>query len=486
MRRFKSIALLLTLMSDSSSAIRLATRLRDLAAALQPGDQLPSTRALVTEHAVSPITVARALAQLTADGTVITEPGKGTFVAPRRPGGTPDTGWQTVALGQAQAHTADLSRLLAVADPDTLVLSAGYLADDLQPIRALAAATARAARRPGVWGRVPPAGLPELRARFAATVGVDATEVLVVPGGQAGLSAALRALTPPGAPLLVEVPTYLGALVAARRAGLRPIPVPTDAGGLRPDLLADAFTRTGARLLYAQPTYANPTGTVLEPDRRDAVLDVVAAAGAFLLEDDWARYLGIDGAVPPPLIRADTGGHVVYLTSLTKAAAPSLRIGALIARGPAASRLAATRLVEDLFVARPLQESAVELLGAPAWPRHLNALRAALRHRRDTLVAAVTSELPDLELTRIPTGGLHLWLRLPDGVDDVELASRARRDDVIVEAGRPYFAAEPPAAYLRLTYAAASPTELTEGVRRLAVALRHQRAALPTGPGPSR
>lgn len=414
------------------------------------------------------MTVARAIAQLTADGIVVTEPGRGTFVAARRAGGVPDLGWQTVALGEARPETVDLSRLLALPDPDALVLSSGYLADDLQPTRALAAATARAARRPGAWGRVPPAGLPELRATFAATVGAETGDVIVVPGGQAGLSATLRALAAPGAPLLVEVPTYLGALVAARAGGLRPIPVPTNIGGLRPDLLADAFARTGARLLYAQPTYANPTGTVLHPDRRAAVLDVVAAAGAFLLEDDWARYLAIDGNVPPPLIRDDTNGHVIYLTSLTKAAAPSLRIGALIARGPAAARLIATRLVEDLFVARPLQEATVELLGSAAWPRHLTSLRRALRDRRDTLVTAVTTELPELQLTQIPNGGLHLWLRLPEGLDDDELADRARRDGVIVEAGRPYFVAEPPAAYLRLTYAAASPSDLLKGVRRLA------------------
>lgn len=463
-------------MINSSSTADLAARLRHLAAGLQPGDQLPSTRSLVAQHAVSPVTVARAIAQLTADGTVITEPGRGTFVAPRRPGGVPDTGWQTVALGEARAEAAELTRLLAVPDPSALVLSSGYVAEDLQPTRALSAAAVRAARRPGAWGRVAPSGLPELRAALAATVGVDSDDVIVVPGGQAGLSAALRGLAPPGAPVLVEVPTYLGALVAARGAALHPVPVPTDPDGLRPDLLADAFARTGARLLYAQPTYANPTGAVLDADRRAAVLDVVRAAGAFLLEDDWARHLGIDGPVPPPLVRDDVDGHVVYLTSLTKPAAPSLRIGALVARGPAADRLVATRLVEDFFVARPLQEAAVELLGSSAWPRHLTALRAALRDRRDVLVAAVTRHLPDLELTRIPAGGLHLWLRLSEGMDDVELAAHARRDDVLVEAGRPYFVAEPPAAHLRLTYAAASPTDLIEGVRRLATALRHRQA----------
>ena len=236
----------------------------------------------------------------------------------------------------------------------------------------------------------------------------------------------------------------ISGLVAARGAGLRPLPGATDRDGLRPDLLPDAFARTGARLLCAQPTYANPTSAVLHPDLRATVLDVVATAGAFVLEDDWARHLGIDGPAPPPLFRDDTDGHVVYLTSLTKPAAPSVRVGALIARGRAAARLAATRLVEDLFVSRPLQEATVDLLGSPAWPRHLTTLRRALGEWRDTLVAALARELPQLELEQVPGGGLHLWLRLPAGLDDVELADRVRRDGVLIEPGRPYFVAEPP------------------------------------------
>jgi DNA-binding transcriptional MocR family regulator len=454
-------------MTNDSSVGRLAEELRRRAAALQPGDQLPSSRAIVTRYGVSPVTVGRALARLAAEGTVVTEPGRGTFVAPRR-APLRDVGWQTVALGDARVDTEHLRRLLATPSPGALVLSSGYLADDLQPSRFLATAAARATRRPGAWGRVPPAGLPELRAAFAATIGVDAGDVTVVAGGQSGLSAAFRALSPPGAPVLLEVPTYFGAVAAAQAADLRPVPVPTDAGGLRPDLLAEAFARTGAGLVYTQPTFANPTGGVLAASRRQEVLDVVRAAGAFVIEDDWARHLALDRAAPPPLLRDDRDGHVVYLTSLTKPVAPSLRVGALVARGPAAGRLASIRRAEDLFIARPLQEVAVELFGSPAWPRHLTTLRAALRERRDALVAGLRRDLPGVEITHVPAGGFHVWVRLPAGVDDGELAARARRLDVVVEPGSPYFVTEPPAPHLRLTFAAATPAELTEATRRLA------------------
>jgi len=427
------------------------------------------------EHQVSPATVVAAVARLVAEGVLVTVAGRGTYVAPRRPSDRPDLSWQTVALGEARIDARDVTQLLAPPPEGAAVLATGYPSADLQPLAALAAAASRAVRRPDGWSLPPTAGLPELRQLMAGPVCADPGDVLVVSGGQAGLSVALRALAAPGAPVLVEVPTYLGALAAARGAGLRPVPVPTDHGGLRVDLLAEAFQRTSARLLYVQPTYANPTGAVLATDRRRAVLDVARAAGAFVLEDDWARYLHLDGPRVPPLLLDDTDGRVVHLSSLTKAAAPSLRVAALTARGPAAARLAAVRIVDDLVVARPLQETAVELLGNPAWSRHLRRLATALRARRDALTAAVARHLQPLgvPLPTPPRGGLHLWLPLPEDHDDVRLSDRAPQHHLTVGAGRPYFVTEPPQPHLRLTFAALPQDAADAAVERLSRLFTH-------------
>ena len=451
---------------------RVAALLRARAAELRPGTRLPSTRALMAEQAVGPGTVVRAIGRLVAEGVLVTEAGRGTFVASRPDPVQPDTGWQTVTLGEAAVDSRAVAALLQPPASGALVLSSGYVSADLQPLTALAAAMTRAARRPGGWALPPPGGLPELRQLLATPVGADPADVLVVPGGQAGLSTALRALTRPGAAVLVEVPTYLGALAGARAAGLRPVPVPTDAGGVRADLLPEAFATSGARLLYLQPTYANPTGAVLAGDRRAAVLEAARAAGAFVLEDDWARYLALDGAVPPPLLHDDTDGRVVHLSSLSKASAPSLRVGALVARGPAAARLAGLRQVDDFGVARPLQETAVELLGSPAWPRHLTRLGRALRGRRDHLVGELRRHLPELVPGTVPGGGLHLWLSLPPAVDDVELADLARSRALLVGAGRPYYVTEPPGSRLRVSFGAADQAQLTAGVTVLADLVR--------------
>lgn len=463
----------------------LAKRLRSEVNRYSPGEKLPSSRSLVERFRVSPVTVSRALAQLAAEGLVVTRPGSGVFraepPAPAVPAG--DTSWQEVSLSaDATADPApravDASGVLATLaapSPGVIEFNGGYLDASLQPERAMAAALARAGRRPGAWGRPPLDGLPELREWFARGIGgaVTAAEVLITAGGQSALTTALRALAPPGAPVLVESPTYPGMLAIARAAGMRPVPVPVDTDGVRPQLLAAAFRATGARVFVCQPLFQNPTGAVLSAERRPEVLRIAREAGAFVVEDDFVRRLVHEdaGPLPPPLCADDNDGVVVHVCSLTKATSPSFRVSALAARGPVLERLRAIQVVDHFFVPRPLQEAALELVGSPAWPRHLRSVAGELRVRRDAMAAALRLNLPELAMPHIPAGGYLLWVRLPDGTDEAALASAALRAGVAVAPGRPYYAAEPPAAYVRLSFAAvAGVGEIGEGVRRLRAA----------------
>lgn len=463
----------------------LANALRQEVNRYPSGGKLPSSRALVERFRVSPVTVSRALAQLAAEGLVVTRPGAGAFRARPRTPAAPvgDTSWQEVTLSadattELVPRTVDASGVLATlaAPPAGVVeFNGGYLHPSLQPERAMGAALSRAGRRPGAWSRPPVEGLAELREWFARGIGgaITAAEVLVTAGGQSALTTALRALAPPGAPILVESPTYPGMLAIARAAGLRPVPVPVDPDGVKPDLLADAFRATGARVFVCQPLFQNPTGAVLAPERRGAVLRIAREAGAFVVEDDFVRRLVHEdaGPLPRPLAADDPDGVVVHVGSLTKATSPSFRVGVLAARGPVLERLRAIQVVETFFVPRPLQEAALELVGSPAWPRHLRSVSAELRNRRETMTAELRLRLPELALPHIPSGGYHLWLRLPDGTDESALAATALRAGVAVTPGRPYFSAEPPAAHLRLSFAAVAGTEeITEGVRRLRAA----------------
>ena len=256
------------------------------------------------------------------------------------------------------------------------------------------------------------------------------------------------------------------------------MPVPTDPHGVRPDLLDAAFAASGARVFACQPTFANPTGATLPADRRREVLEISRRVGAFVVEDDAARDLCIDGVPPPPLAARDDG-HVVYVRSLTKPAAPGLRVAGVCARGPVNHRLRALRVVDDLFVAGPMQEAALELVSSPSWTRHLKTLRGVLRSRRDAAVEALRAHLPQARLEVVPKGGFVLWLRLPEGVDEVALARACAERGVQVNPGRAWFPAEPEGAFLRLSYAAAGVDAIRAGVAQLAAAAKAALAETP-------
>ncbi|HET7339394.1 MAG TPA: PLP-dependent aminotransferase family protein [Candidatus Dormibacteraeota bacterium] len=464
-------------MSDSSIK-GLTDVLRSRAEAMAAGARFPSTREISATYRVSPVTVSRALAALSAEGSLKTLPGSGTFVAERislDDENKLDTSWQTVALGDRAIDSRSLQTYLDVNPRGALSLSGGYLHPSLMPIRALSIAAQRAVRRSETWEAPDPRGIADLRAWFASHHGsaFAAGDVIICNGGQSAISAAFRALVPAGATLLVEAPTYPGALAVARAAGIHVVPVPVDDDGIIPDLLSDALRATGSRTLYLQPTHHNPTGIVMPGARRRDVLKVAGRAGAFVIEDDWARWLSYERTNPPTMMSMDGHGRVVYISSLTKPAAPSLRLGALVARGPVADRLRSIRIVDDLFVNRVTQETALELVGSPGWSRHLVAVARALRERRDVVLEALRELAPTVVVPRSPRGGMHLWVTLPDGIDDLVAAESAREHGVLVGAGRSFFATEPASSHLRLSFGcAASHEELRESVRRLASALR--------------
>ena len=445
-----------------------------------PGAQLPSSRALTAEHGVSPVTVQHAVRQLSALGLVESRPGVCTFVRAVRPARPADFSWQTAALGAPRTRLSSVSSTQRAALPDAISLHSGYPGTDLLPERLVRAALLRASRSAAALARSPVAGLPDLQAWFASEVaavapmGVTppaARDVLVIAGSQSGLSSIFRALVGRGQPLLIESPTYWGALVAAEQAGVTLVPVPSGADGPDPDAVERAFATTGARVLYCQPTFANPTGTQWSPETGRAVLDVVRRHGAFLVEDDWAHDLGIDAGARP-LVAQDDDGHVIYLRSLTKSVSPALRVAALIARGPARDRILADRAAETMYVSGVLQAAALDVVTQPGWRAHLMGMRQRLRGRRDLLVHSLRTRAPQVSVERVPVGGLNLWGRLPDGTDVDRLVRECERRRLLIAPGHEWFPAEPSGPYVRLNYAAEDPSQFTTAGGLLAEALR--------------
>ncbi|WP_426302711.1 PLP-dependent aminotransferase family protein [Arthrobacter sp. R-11] len=463
--------------NDSSS--RIATRLREWISGAPPGSRLPSTRALVAQYQASPVTVQKVLRTLAGQGLIESRPGVGTFVRAVRTARPSDYGWQTAALGSPQAQLRPVSAAMRTAPNDVIAFHSGYPDRELLPERLVRAALTRAARGDAALFRPPAAGLPELQSWFAQELrastppGVNPptpSDVIVLPGTQSGLSSVFRALVAGGQPLLMESPSYWGAILAAAQAGVRVVPVPSSPEGPDPEELARAFQESGARVFYAQPNYANPTGAQWSARRAEEVLDVVRQHGAFLVEDDWAHDFGITSD-PEPLASRDDSGHVVYLRSLTKSVSPAIRVGAVVARGPARERILAAQGAESMYVSGLLQAAALDVVTQPGWQTHLRGLRHQLQVRRDLLVTSLREQVPQAHVGLLPKGGLNLWARLPDGTDLERLTRDCEAAGVLIAPGNEWFPAEPAGPFIRLNYAGPNPGAFPEGARLIGQAL---------------
>jgi DNA-binding transcriptional MocR family regulator len=460
---------------SNDSTDKIVASLREWVASAPAGAKVPSSRALTVEHAASPVTVQKAMRKLTALGLIEARPGVGTFVRKVRGIQTSDYGWQTAALGASQAHASLLSTTQRTIASDAIGLHSGYPSQALLPERLVRSALARASRTTAVMTRSPSAGLPELQAWFANELAAfvptgiappTARDALITAGSQSGLSSIFRAVVGTGQPLLIESPTYWGAIVAAKQAGVVLVPIPTGPHGPDPDDINRALVRTGARAFYAQPTFANPTGFTWSPEVRTAILEAVRLHGAFLIEDDWAHDLGID-ADPHPLAAHDDEGRVIYLRSLTKSVSPALRVAAVIVRGPARERILADRAAESMYVSGLLQVAALDVVTQPAWRSHLRGFRQQLRARRDLLLTNLTQYAPSVRVDGIPEGGLNLWVRLPEATDVEHVVRSCELRGLIVAPGTEWFPAEASGPFIRLNYSNEEPDRFPAAARTL-------------------
>jgi DNA-binding transcriptional MocR family regulator len=200
-------------------------------------------------------------------------------------------------------------------------------------------------------------------------------------------------------------------------------------------------------------------------EHRKAILEVAAKFNAFIIEDDYAHDFTLQGSRPRTLLHDDSDGRVVYIRSLTKSAAPSLRVTAIGARGAALERLKAQLAISQMFTPQLLQQTALELVSSPQWHKHLAKLRQVLLARRDCLAAAVVEA--GFGLPHLPRGGFGLWVSVP--LPDLEFVQMALQRGVMVSAGQAWFPAESMGNFVRMSYAALPEAGLLEAVGRMGV-----------------
>ncbi len=303
-------------------------------------------------------------------------------------------------------------------------------------------------------------------------------EILVTGGISLGLELVLRQVAQPGDVVLVESPTYHLAIRIMRDHGLTLIPVPTDAGGLRLDALAEivaAQQRSGypARALYLVPTFNNPTGRSLAAERRPALVELAQEAGLLIIEDDVYRELAYDAPAPPSLWSLAPPGVVARLGAFSKSLAPGLRLGWLNGGPALINSLADGGLLDSGGGLNHFTALVVAALcQAGDYDPHVAHLIATYRARRDTLVAALAEHLPPGCTVSAPGGGFFVWVELPEHLESAALLPAAEAAGVAYVPGQRFHLDKRGRHALRLAFSLYAPDQLAEGARRLGAVLR--------------
>jgi 2-aminoadipate transaminase len=410
-----------------------------------------------------------------------------------------DTPWSDRFAMRTEGLTSSIIRELLkyTQDPEVISFAGGMPAPQMFPVQEVAAACRKVLAEQGnqalqysaTEGYLP---LRELLVRHMERYGIRVTpaNVLITSGSQQALDLIGKLLINSGDRLLVEAPTYVGALQAFNSYEARYLTVPLDGEGLRVDRLEEEL-RSGPKFLYVLPNFHNPAGTTLPEARRNRVVELASHYGVPILEDDPYGQLRYEGEHQPPLVEIDSEYHgersgkaaaggrfrggVIYLSSLSKTLAPGLRIAWVVAPTDVIGRLVQIKQGADLHTSTFNQMVAYETARGGFLDQHVRVLRDFYRLRRDAMLDALQRYMPEgVEWTR-PEGGLFLWLTLPAGdlekVGAQAILQEAVKSKVVFVPGSAFFPG--PSAdgrgerSMRLNFSYCTPEMIEVGIRRL-------------------
>ena len=314
-------------------------------------------------------------------------------------------------------------------------------------------------------------------------------QLLVTTGSQQGLDLVARVLLDPGDVVLVELPTYTGAITAFRNVQASMVGVRQESDGIDPGALDETWERLAregrrVRMLYVVPNFQNPTGLLIGLDKRKRLLDWADRRNVLIVEDDPYRELYFEDAASEadvrPLKADDEAGRVVYLSSFSKTLAPGFRVAWIAAPAPLAAKLEIAKQAEDLCTGALDQRIIYEACKRGVLSRQLPVLRKYYQHKRDVMVEALRAELGDSVSWPAPRGGFFLWATLPAQIVSDVMITRAVENGVIYVAGEAFFVMPAGRNIIRLSFSSASHDQIREGVSRLARTVREELAAIET------
>lgn len=388
------------------------------------------------------------------------------------------TNW-TLAARAAKMNSSAIREILKLTDRPGIISMAGGLPSPAGfPITAFTAACNAVMERDGAAALQysTTEGFPALRQAIADFLpwDVNPDQVLITTGSQQALDLIAKIFMDKDSRILVEKPTYLGALQAF--TPMEPVAVGVDSddeGMLVEDFAAKVGTGADkARIAYVLPNFQNPTGRTMSEARRQALVEKAKELDIPLIEDNPYGDLWYEGEPPLPLAARNPEG-VIYMGSFSKVLAPGLRVGFIVAPKSVYGKLTQAKQAADLHSPSFNQRVVAEVMKDGFLQRHIPTIRAMYKAQRDVMLVALEREMEGLDVswTR-PVGGMFLWVRLPKGMNAQDLLPEAVERGMAFVPGAPFFADEAEHNTLRLSYVTVSPAQINQGIAALAAAIR--------------
>ena len=394
--------------------------------------------------------------------------------------------WQQLYASRTEGMRAsDIREILKVtAQPEVISLAGGLPAPELFPIDEYRRAFEWVLEADGAQALQygPSEGYRPLRdflAERLSRVGirVAADDILITNGSQQALDLIGKILLDPGDAVVLEKPSYLGAIQAFNQYQAHYIVVPMDEDGMRVDALEPLLKAHRPKFIYAIPNFQNPTGRSLSLERRYRLVELASQHGVPIVEDDPYGELRYEGSHLPSLMSLDTSGCVIYLGTFSKILAPGFRLGWVVAAPEALEGLLHGKQPADLHTGMIQQMATYEVCKNGFVDTHVEAIKAFYKERRDVMLRALEEHFPaDAHFTR-PAGGLFVWAELPRHVDTRELLLDAIQDRVAFVPGQGFHPDNTGTNTMRLNFSNVPPEQLREGVRRLGVAIQRRLAS---------
>ena len=445
---------------------------------LPPGSLLPSERKLAQQLNVNRMTIVHVYDELQASGLVERKKGSGTRVSTHKWGVLPKgvTNWRKYIESGSFLPTYPLIKRIrdeAKVMKNGYNLASGELSADLFPSGFLKSSFNEQITT-NDFGYLNAQGHLDFRETLSSyvkdfhNIHTTSSSVLITSGAQQALYLITQCLLSPGDAVAIEAPSYSYSLPLFQSAGLRIFGLPVDENGINPDDIVTLHRKHQIRMVFLNPTFQSPTGTVLSDTRRKRVLEVSSELGIPIVEDDPVSLLSLDNERHDPLKSIDRSGNVLYIGSLSKVIASSLRVGWIIGPQSVIDRLADARQQIDFGLSVFPQLIANQFLQSPEFPRHLNFLRQELLERRNEMISAFQDILGEKVEFTIPKGGLFIWCKINQKVDDRKLVEEAIKNQILFMPGSVYGS---PNGYVRFTYAKLKRESIREAISRFAEAL---------------